>query len=43
MLPTVSSTEPVSKLNGLKPSRISIIAAAAITVASIEPRPSSAQ
>ena len=43
MLPIVCSTEPVSKLNGLKPSRISIIPAAAITVASIELRPSSAQ
>ncbi len=35
--------ELVSKLKGLNPSRTSIIAAAAITVASIELRPSSAQ
>ena len=43
MLPIVVAAEPVSKLKGLKPIRIRNIAEAAITVASIELRPSSAQ
>ena len=43
MLPIVVSSEPVSKVKGVKPSRIRNIAEAAITVASIEERPSSAQ
>ncbi len=37
------SSEPSSIVNGVKPSTTSNIAAAAITVASIELRPSSAQ
>ena len=43
IVPITAETEPVSIASGLAPTRISIIAAAAITVASIELRPSSAQ
>ena len=42
-LPITALAEPVSIATGLKPSRISSIPAAAITVASIELRPSSDQ
>ena len=43
MLPMIALADPVSKVTGLTPIRARPIAAAAITVASIELRPSSAQ
>ena len=43
MLPMTAEAEPDSIATGLTPSRTSSISAAAITVASIELRPSSAQ
>ena len=43
MLPITAEAEPDSIASGLAPSTISSITAAAITVASIELRPSSAQ
>jgi hypothetical protein len=42
-LPRIAPIEPSSIVNGVKPSSASIITAAAITVASIELRPCSAQ